>query len=114
MSGVDRQKSWNREERERKKKEKKEGWFKSKGEESIIFVPATPKSELKKRCEKVVRDRRLRIRIVERGGMTLKGILQHSDPFGTSECDCLVCRSGVVRKCRKEGIVSRIVYQIKC
>jgi hypothetical protein len=105
-----RQKSWNREERERKKKEKKEGWFKSKGEETVIFVPATVRSELKKRCEKVVKDRGMKIRIVERGGVTLKGLLQQSDPFSDSVCDCLVCRTGGGGKCRKEGIV----YQLKC
>ena len=67
-----RKKYWNRETRDIKKREKQENWFKAKGEESVIFIPATPKSELKNRVEQTVKERKLNIRIVEKGGTPIK------------------------------------------
>ena len=105
-----RHKSWNRKERDRKKKDKKEGWFKTKGEETVIFIPATPKSELKKRYQKIVNHRNLKVRIVEKGGVTLKRMLHKPDPFPDNKCKCLVCETGGSGKCRKTGVV----YRLKC
>ena len=107
-----RNKSWNREERNIKKRERKEGWFKTKGEESVIFIPATPKSELKTRIENKVKERKMKIRIVEKGGTQIKSLLQRSkQPSINNLCQCLICKSGgKPGACRKEGAI----YEIKC
>ena len=42
---------WNRESRNKKKSEKQEGWFKTRGEKSVIFIPTTHNTELKNRVE---------------------------------------------------------------
>ena len=43
-----RPKGWNREEREQERARKKVNWYKKNGSESVIFVPATPGSQLQK------------------------------------------------------------------
>ena len=44
-----RPRDWNRQSRENMKKCKKESWFKTGGAETVIFIPNTPRSVLKKR-----------------------------------------------------------------
>ena len=107
-----RDKFYNREKREIKKKEKKEGWFRTKGEESIIFIPATPKSELKSRIENKIKDRKMNIRIVEKGGTVIKNLIQRSKQQSKNNiCQCLICKSGgKIGSCRKESTI----YEIKC
>ena len=102
----------NREERNIKKRERKEGWFKTKGEESVIFIPATPNSELKSRVEMKVKERKMNIRIVEKGGTPIKNLLQRSKQIPKNDvCKCLICESGgKPGACRKEGAI----YEIKC
>ena len=56
-----RPRGWRSEERARKKREKKEAWYKKGGCESVIFVPATPRSELKRRYEEEIKKTRYRI-----------------------------------------------------
>ena len=107
-----RKKEWNRETRDIKKREKQEKWYKTKGEESVIFIPATPKSELKNRVEQTVKERKLNIRVVEKGGTPIKNILKRSKQKDINNvCNCLVCTSGgKPGACRKEGAI----YEIKC
>ena len=45
-------KTWKQKEREKERREKKDGWYKKGGFESVIFFPTTPKSKLKKKYEK--------------------------------------------------------------
>ena len=44
-----RPRDWNRQNREKVKKCKRESWFKTGGAENVIFIPNTPGSILKKR-----------------------------------------------------------------
>ena len=61
----------------------------------MIFIPATPGSELQKRFKKVVKEAKIGIAIVEVPGAIMKKRLQRSDPFKEAECrkasKCMVC-----------------------
>ena len=53
------------------------------------------------------------IKVVERAGATIKGILQRSNPFGMSDCQrnkCLLCCQGTGGNCRTRGCV----YEFLC
>ena len=59
-----------------------------------MFVEATPQSQLKKEVEKVVRRHKVKIRVVERVGTTVKRVFQKSVPFQRRECgrdSCVIC-----------------------
>ena len=71
-----RKKKWKRNEREKSKRVKKTGWYKKGGYKSIIFVPATPGSVLKKRYDNILKESKLDIRAVERSGTKLKHFIQ--------------------------------------
>ena len=89
-----RPRGWRSEERARKKQEKKEAWYKKGGCKSVIFVPATPRSELKRRYEEEIKKTKYSIKIVQQSGLTLKSHLQRSNPFANERCrrgECIVC-----------------------
>ena len=82
-------------------------------DESVIFVPATPHSELQKMYRSEIINSGLKIRTVERAGKSMKSILQRSDPFTPKDCgkpDCLVCQTGGEGPCRAPSVT----YQIRC
>ena len=99
-----RPRGWNRDERVKEKRAKKVEWYKHGGYESVVFVPATPKSALQKTFKEALRDSGLRVRVVERAGHTVKNFLQRSNPFQTPTCvkmeDCFVCSTGGKGSCR--------------
>ena len=106
-----RKKTWAAAERDHMKKQKKENWFKPHNEESVIFIPATARSELKKRFDRALKLRDLNIRVVEKNGMSLKGMFQQPIPTRKSGCKCIACQSGVQNgQCRRENIV----YELQC
>ena len=81
----------------------------------MIFVPNTPKSELKNLYIQEIKKSGLKIRVAESAGRALKSMIQTSDPFNTEDCHgmykekCPVCKSGN-KNCRKEGVT----YEIAC
>ena len=93
---------------------KKKNWCKKDGCSSVIFVPATPKSELKKKLEEDVKASGLSIKIIEKAGTSLKKTLQRSDPFkkevACSKDDCIVCRTDGKGHCQAVNVV----YKIEC
>ena len=108
-----RDKRWHMEEREESKRMKKSGWFRKGGFRSVMFIPATPNSRLKKQYEAIIKESKIPIRVVERSGTTVKQKLQRSNPLSTGQCadkeNCMVCRTGG-KNCRKEGVN----YSITC
>ena len=114
---IHRPKAWKRTERAEEKRKKKENWYKKgKGKEneyeSIIFVPATPKAELRKKYEREVENSKLKIKIIETSGKTLKQQLQRSDPFKKERCGderCLVCTTEGKGPCRSRGATYEII-----
>ena len=115
-----RPREWKMSDRVKKKRRKKSGWFKGrKGQnESVVFVPATPSSVLKRRYLHAIQISGINIAVVEVPGRSLKKRVQRSDPFKSDVCgrvdSCMVCggrrvgRSG--KACRTEGVT----YQIEC
>ena len=91
-----------KEERRNEKENKRNNWFKQSNEnfKSVMFVDATPKSELLRllkdaeKKHKIGEDRR--IKFVEKIGVKTVDYLKIDDPF-RSNCfkdDCLACRDG--------------------
>ena len=88
--------------------------------EAVLFIPHTPKEELRKNIQR--REDQLsqalgvrRVKVVERGGISLEHILCDKNPWSKKWCgrnECRVCRKGEgqLGKCRKEGVV----YQVEC
>ena len=89
-------------------------WYKYGGKyDSVLFVEATPTSELKRETERLVRKHKLKILVVERTGSTTRDLLQKSDPFrhyGCGRANCVTCADDSKFDCRSRGIV----YQFKC
>ena len=107
-----RSKEWKQNERRKEKEEKRRSWYRKGNYSSVIFVPATPESSLKRLLDEDVKSG-LRIRIVEKSGMSMKRVLQRSDPFKKRTCErecCFVCRTGGGGPCDSCGVT----YEIKC
>ena len=89
-------------------------WYKQGGKyDSVMFVEATPQSQLRKGVEKVLRKYKVKIKVVERVGTTVKRLLQKSNPFPPKECgrdSCLICADGCKVDCRMRGVV----YELWC
>ncbi|KAL8613584.1 hypothetical protein ACOMHN_022003 [Nucella lapillus] len=110
-----RPKNWQRTERKKIRRAKKEDWYKKGGNKTVIFVPSTPHSQLSKRYQEVIGKTNLKIKVVERSGKTVKSILHESDPYKQPGCsteeDCMVCKGGRGKgNCRREGVT----YEIRC
>ena len=91
-----RPRAWKEGERRRKKQLKKAAWFRP--SDSVLFCPVTPNSELASRTRKVVEEegRRLgvKVRVVERAGVSLKQHLVRTDLSTGAPCpqlDCVLC-----------------------
>ena len=79
------------------------------------FVPATPGSELKRRYEAEVSKCGVGMKVVEKSGMSVKSMVQKTDPFQRQYCsdrdNCMVCRvEGSRGRCRQSGVM----YKIEC
>ena len=92
-------------------------WHRRNGHSTVMFVPATPGSELadmiRAQEEKNNQGRSWRVKIVERAGRTVKTFLQKSDPTPTQHCsnnNCMLCRTGTYGACSRENIT----YMITC
>ena len=98
-----RPKEWKRLERAQERRGKRESWYRKGGFDTVIFVPATPGFQLKSRYIEEIEGAGFKIKVVEQSGVTLKGMLQRSDPFREKECNninCLVCSTGALPKYR--------------
>ena len=80
---------------------------------SPFFVQATPGEILKKRIQEVANSSGFQLRIVEKGGRTLKSMLMKSDVKPNKRCwdqECPICMTGEQGKCNKENAG----YTIQC
>ena len=80
-----RPKEWERTRRKKELTEKKKSWYKGNGDESVIFVPCTPRGELKKAYEEEIRKSRFKIKVVEQTGTKVKDIIHKKDPFNQGD-----------------------------
>ena len=90
-------------------------WYKTGGHSTVLFVPATPNSELANRLREKEQTnsqgRDWSVKIVETSGRTLKSSLQRADPTPKTPCNnnnCMCCNNGNLGQCSKEGAVYRI------
>ena len=112
-----RPREWRMVERAKSRRAKKGEWFRGgkQKNETVIFVPATPGGELKKRYQKLISDAKVKVAVAEVPGASIKRRLQKSDPFKEKKCkdpsECMVCSGeGKGGKCRNEGVT----YEIRC
>ena len=108
-----RPKEWRKEEREQEKIGKKCSWYKRGGNEAVIFVPATPNSQLQKKYQTEIKQQGFKIKVVENAAIAIKRLLQKYDPFKPRQCErdeCPVCRTDGKGPCNRESVT----YEIKC
>ena len=90
-----------------------EQWYAKDGHfDSVMFVEATPGSELAKRVRTLIMRLGFKIKVVERAGRTIKGLLQRSNPFGINHCgreECRICEQGIPIDCRTRGCVYKYI-----
>ena len=107
-----RPKEWRQEEREQEKFGKKSSWYKRGGNEAVIFVPATPNSQLQKNYQTEMKRQGFKIKVVENTGVAIKRLLQKSEQFKPRQCgreDRPVCRMEGKGPCNRESVT----YEIK-
>ena len=93
---------------------KKVNWYKKGHFSSVIFVPVTPDSRLKRMLEADVRKTDVKIKVVEKSEVNIKRVLQRSNPFKTDVCgksDCFVCETSQSGRCEAQGVTYRIECQ---
>ena len=113
-----RPKEWNVIARKKEKEKKKYNWSTRGGHTAPIFVPPTPNSELAKSLRKIAdteAEAGVHFNVIETGGLSMRRVLQRSNPLETSGCDstdCLPCQYG-----RGEGGSCRgcgVNYELEC
>ena len=111
---IHRPRNMNRIERKKEKKEKGKSWYNASKYESVLFVPATPDSELQQKLQEKVKNTNVKLKIVERSGTKVIKMLQRNDPFKKKTCAkperCMVCTGNNPGGCRDNGIT----YKINC
>ena len=107
-----RKREWNRCERRKQKEEKGRDWYKKGGKESVLFIAATPESELKELLQKEINKSTFKVRVVEKSGTKVVRMLQKNDPFKSKECRdkerCMVCSGNHPGSCRDSGVTYRV------
>ena len=74
-------------ERDKKNFDKRCNWYKRRYHEAVMFVEATPNGQLAKTYRKALKEARLKIRVVERVGKSMKKMITKSDPFREGQCN---------------------------
>jgi hypothetical protein len=121
---VDRPREYDERGRRKKREEKGSRYYRKEGRgttvrEGVIIVPPTPDSilakELRKVCQKELKDTKISVTIQERGGSQLGRVLGTTVPGASrrEHCGrrkCFPCNSGDVGVCRRTGLG----YEISC
>jgi hypothetical protein len=97
----------------KEKEKKKYNWSTRGGHTAPIFVPPTPNSELAKSLRKIAdqeADAGVHFNIIETGGLSMRKVLQRSNPLETP--GCLPCQDGRGQggNCRGCGVN----YELEC
>ena len=108
---INKPRTYEEDQRQKKKYSKKKSWFKKGGYDVPLFVPHTPGGELAKRMRRKEaqnnQGRKIRFKIVEKGGITLEQKLRRSNPWAGENCGrpkCFPCRAGEGGNCWRESV----------
>ena len=108
---INRHRSWEEDQRQKKKELQKKNWFRTGGYDVPLFVPHTPRGALAKAMrEKEAQNnqgRKIRFKIVEKGGVSLERKLRRSNPWAGGKCGrprCFQCRGEKGGNCWKESV----------
>ena len=85
--------------------------------ETVLFIPFTPNSELKRKLQEAEsfingRNKTCHVRMIERPGQTMASLLFNKHPWSQESCGretCLPCQTKA-GSCRK----SNVTYRVKC
>ena len=117
---INPRRTWNEDQRQQKKELQGKNWFRSGGFDVPLFVPHTPNGELAKRMREAEaknhQGRKIRFKIVEKGGVTLENLLRRSNPWSDESCgrpDCFPCQGERGGMCWREG-VTYTLYCLEC
>ena len=108
-----RRKTWKRAERRKENQKKKADWYNKEKYESVLFIPPTPSSSLKTEIEKEIQKLKIKIKVIEKSGKSIKKTTQKSDPFGKTKCtkkECWICKAENGGNCRTPGVT----YKVTC
>ena len=113
-----RKREWRRDERIQKKEKRKKNWY-TKGEyKPVIFIAATPNSELAKKLQGEINKTDVKLKVIEKSGMKIIRHLQQNDPFKEKMCadreKCSVCSGPNPGNCRETGVSYRNDYPDEC
>lgn len=89
-----RPREWRQLERAKERQRRRDNWYWKGGFDLVVFVPATPGSQLKEKYVKEIKEAGFKINVVEQSGATIRSVLQRSDPLREktySNVNCLVC-----------------------
>ena len=113
-----RPKTWNITARRKEKEKKRYEWSTKGGHIAPIFVPPTPNSELANSLRIIAENEAelgVKFKIVETGGLSMKSIMQKSNPLKNIGCDnqdCLPCKDGRGAGGDCEG--GGVNYELEC
>ena len=117
---INQRRTWNKDQRQKKKELQKKNWFAKGGYDVPLFVPHTPGGELAKRMRSAEaqnhQGRKIRFKIVEKGGVTLERMLRRSNPWSQENCgraECFPCQGGEGGTCWREGITYTL-FCVEC
>ena len=109
-----RDRNWYTDPENLRKQKKKKDW--AKGCDGIIFVQSTPNGVLANKFRKTIEDFRseIKLRVVEKGGRSLKSTLVNTNPGRSTGCtksDCFSCKDnkGEGGDCRAKNVGYEIV-----
>ena len=115
---VNQPRSWDEDNRQKKKELQGKLWFRKGGFDVPLFVTCTPKDELPRRIAKVEelnnQGRTIRFKVVEKRGVTLEEKLRRSNPWKDEACgrpNCFACQSGGGGNCWREGVTYSLVCE---
>ena len=101
--------NYNKYERAIEKQLKKRTWFGNK--ETVLFVQSTPREQLRRQIQLEADKGGVSLRVVERGGRTLKSMLQKSEveKLVCEDSECVICQNEDKGLCSKENIGYTVV-----
>ena len=106
-----RERTWNQNQRRKEKEGRQKNWFNTDKYDSVMFITATPNSELKKKMQDAIDSKGGRIKVIEKSGTKIIRMLQRNDPFKNMECTehekCIVCSGDKPGGCRDKGLTYR-------